>query len=172
MTTNPSNKASGGLAKKPFKMIGAAVLFFAGSFFYERDLNKVEIEEDALKIMPEDLAKYYQVLPVSKIGNVLTIAVANPFDIFTIDDVKIVTGHELLPVVSTDLSIKKASGRRGRSASIPGWMPRGGVCPPEARGPFTGLSGRRRKRPRMGLPITPSGSTTRSSGSSRPCAAR
>ena len=72
------------------------------------DLNKVEIEEEALKIMPEDLAKYYQVLPVSKIGNVLTIAVANPFDIFTIDDVKIVTGHELLPVVSTDLSIKKA----------------------------------------------------------------
>ncbi|HHN46307.1 MAG TPA: type IV-A pilus assembly ATPase PilB [Planctomycetes bacterium] len=72
------------------------------------DLNKVEVENAAVEVMPEDLAKYYQVLPISKIGNVLTIAVANPFDIFTIDDVKIVTGHELLPVVSTDMSIKKA----------------------------------------------------------------
>ncbi|MBN1808043.1 MAG: Flp pilus assembly complex ATPase component TadA [Planctomycetes bacterium] len=72
------------------------------------DLAKVDVSEDALEVMTEDLANYYQVLPVSKIGNVLTIAVANPFDIFTIDDVKIVTGHELLPVVSTDVSIKKA----------------------------------------------------------------
>lgn len=72
------------------------------------DLSKVEVDDAALQVMPEDLAKYYQVVPVSKIGNVLTIAVANPFDIFTIDDVKIVTGHELLPVVSTDISIKKA----------------------------------------------------------------
>lgn len=72
------------------------------------NLNKVDVDKEALEVIPEDLARYYKVLPISKIGNILTIAVANPFDIFTIDDVKIVTGHELLPVVSTDYSIKKA----------------------------------------------------------------
>ena len=72
------------------------------------NLNKVDVAKEALDVIPEDLARYYKVLPVSKIGDVLTIAVANPFDIFTIDDVKIVTGHELLPVVSTDYSIKRA----------------------------------------------------------------
>lgn len=72
------------------------------------NLNKVAIDKTALEAIPEDVARAYKVLPVAKIGNILTIAVANPFDIFTIDDVKIVSGHELLPVVSTDYSIRKA----------------------------------------------------------------
>jgi len=75
------------------------------------DLNKCEVEKDALELIPEDLAQYYQVLPVAKIGKALTLAVANPFDILTLDDVKIVTGCELLPVVSTDMSIKKGIAR-------------------------------------------------------------
>ncbi len=75
------------------------------------DLNKCEVDKDALELIPEDLAQYYQVLPVAKIGKALTLAVANPFDILTLDDVKIVTGCELLPVVSTDMSIKKGIAR-------------------------------------------------------------
>jgi type IV pilus assembly protein PilB len=75
------------------------------------DLNKCEVDKDALELIPEDLAQYYQVLPIAKIGKALTLAVANPFDILTLDDVKIVTGCELLPVVSTDMSIIKAIAR-------------------------------------------------------------
>ncbi len=75
------------------------------------DLNKCEVEKEALELIPEDLAQYYQVLPVAKIGKALTLAVANPFDILTLDDVKIVTGCELLPVVSTDVSIGKGISR-------------------------------------------------------------
>jgi type IV pilus assembly protein PilB len=75
------------------------------------DLNKVEVDKEALELIPEDLANYYQVLPIAKIGKALTIAVANPFDILTLDDVKIVTGCELLPVISTDVAVRKGIGR-------------------------------------------------------------
>ena len=75
------------------------------------DLNKCEVDKDALELIPEDLAHYYMVLPIAKIGKALTLAGANPFDILTLDDVKIVTGCELLPVVSTDMSIKKGIAR-------------------------------------------------------------
>ncbi|HOX05987.1 MAG TPA: ATPase, T2SS/T4P/T4SS family [Planctomycetota bacterium] len=71
------------------------------------DLTKVEIDKAAMELIPEDLANYYTVLPVAKIGKALTLAVANPFDILTLDDIKIVTGCELLPVVSSDVTIKK-----------------------------------------------------------------
>jgi len=75
------------------------------------DLSKCQVDRDALDLIPEDLAQYYQVLPVAKIGKALTLAVANPFDILTLDDVKIVTGCELLPVVSSDLGIKRGIGQ-------------------------------------------------------------
>jgi len=75
------------------------------------DLAKVEASAEALEAMPQDMATYYGVLPVAKVGNILTVAVANPFDIVKLDDVHLVTGCELRPVVSTDLAIEKAISR-------------------------------------------------------------
>ena len=71
------------------------------------DIDKVEIDPEALSLVPEDIARHYQVLPVAKIGRTLTLAVANPLDVLTQDDVNVVTGCDLMPVVSTDVSIKK-----------------------------------------------------------------
>jgi len=71
------------------------------------DLAKCEVDKAALELIPEDLAQYYTVLPIARIGKALTLAVANPFDILTLDDVKIVTGCELLPVVSSDVTVRK-----------------------------------------------------------------
>lgn len=72
------------------------------------DVNKVQTSDEALDCLPQDMAVYYGVLPVAKIGNVLTVAVANPFDILKLDDVQIITGCDVRPVVSTELSIRKA----------------------------------------------------------------
>ena len=44
------------------------------------DIEKIEYDEDALAVINQELASYYCVLPLSKIGNVLTVAVGNPFD--------------------------------------------------------------------------------------------
>jgi type IV pilus assembly protein PilB len=72
------------------------------------DVNKIEVEEAVLESLPQDLAKYYGVLPIARIGDTLTIAVSNPFDILKLDDIRIVTGCNLRPVVSTDISIQSA----------------------------------------------------------------
>ena len=72
------------------------------------DVEKANVEEDALEAINQELASYYCVLPLSKIGNILTIAVGNPFDILKLDDVRTLTNCELRPVVSTERSIRKA----------------------------------------------------------------
>jgi len=80
------------------------------------NLSKCEVSREALELIPEDLATYYTVLPVAKIGNILTLAVANPFDVLTLDDIKIVTQHELAPIVSTDVAIRKGIERAYKKA--------------------------------------------------------
>ena len=72
------------------------------------DLARTVASDEALGCLPQDMAVYYGVLPLAKIGNVLTMAVANPFDILKLDDVEIVTGCDIRPVVSTEVSIHKA----------------------------------------------------------------
>ncbi|HYE97898.1 MAG TPA: ATPase, T2SS/T4P/T4SS family, partial [Planctomycetota bacterium] len=72
------------------------------------DIDKVQYDEEALQAINQELATYYCVLPVSKIGNILTVAVGNPFDILKLDDVRTLTNCELRPVVSTERAIRKA----------------------------------------------------------------
>ena len=64
------------------------------------DVEKVPSSEEALQAINEELAGYYCVLPLSKIGNVLTLAVGNPFDILRLDDVRTLTNCDLRPLVS------------------------------------------------------------------------
>ncbi len=75
------------------------------------DVSRVEVEDAVLESLPQDLAKYYGVLPVAKIGDILTLAVSNPFDILKLDDIRIVTGCNIRPVVSTEMAIQAAIAR-------------------------------------------------------------
>src|SRR5688572_15028536 len=72
------------------------------------DVDKVLWDEDALQVINQELASYYGVVPVSKVGNILTLAVGNPFDILKLDDVRTLTNCELRPLVSSDRSIRRA----------------------------------------------------------------
>src|SRR5689334_6865924 len=72
------------------------------------DVEKAQVDEDALQVINQELATYYCVLPLSKIGNVLTLAVGNPFDILKLDDVRTLTTCDLRPVVSSERAIRKA----------------------------------------------------------------
>ncbi len=72
------------------------------------DVEKVVWDEDALQVINQELASYYGVVPVSKVGNILTLAVGNPFDILKLDDVRTLTNCELRPLVSNDRSIRRA----------------------------------------------------------------
>ncbi|GIW71295.1 MAG: type IV-A pilus assembly ATPase PilB [Planctomycetota bacterium] len=70
------------------------------------DVSRVTVDESVLQALPQDLARYYGVLPIAKIGDTLTLAVSNPFDILKLDDIRIVTGCNIRPVVSTEVAIQ------------------------------------------------------------------
>ena len=71
------------------------------------DVEKIQAEEEALQAISQELATYYCVLPVSKIGDILTLAVGNPFDILKLDDLRTVTNCDIRPVMSTETTIRK-----------------------------------------------------------------
>jgi type IV pilus assembly protein PilB len=75
------------------------------------DLDKVACDKEALESLNQELATYYCVLPVARLGNVLTLAVGNPFDILKLDDVRTLTNCDLRTVVSTERTIRRNIGR-------------------------------------------------------------
>lgn len=72
------------------------------------NLAKVAIDSNVLKLISAEVAQKYQVIPLSKIGRVLTLAMANPADFPAIEDIKFLTGCEVQPVVAAETSISKA----------------------------------------------------------------
>jgi type IV pilus assembly protein PilB len=72
------------------------------------DLDLVEIDPQAAECLERSVAEMNVVLPISKIGTFLTIAVANPFDVPLIDHLKVQTGCDLRPVVVACAALKRA----------------------------------------------------------------
>ena len=72
------------------------------------DLNAIEIDEKVLKLIPSNVATKYELIPVSRVGKMLTVAMVNPNDIFAIEDIKFSTGFEVQPVVASELSVRDA----------------------------------------------------------------
>jgi type IV pilus assembly protein PilB len=80
------------------------------------DLDGMQPEPDAVSLIPCEVATKFQVVPVKRQGRVVTVAMANPDNIFAIDDIKFITGLEVKPVVATESAIKKAIDRLYDSA--------------------------------------------------------
>ncbi|MBW8876661.1 MAG: type IV-A pilus assembly ATPase PilB [Acidobacteria bacterium] len=70
------------------------------------DLNGMEIDEAVLKIIPADIARKYTILPVSKSGATVTVAMIDPTNVFAMDDVKFMTGYRVEPVVASETAIR------------------------------------------------------------------
>jgi len=72
------------------------------------DLDNVEVSLDCVDLVPGEVATKFQVLPLSRAGRVLTVAMSNPSNIFAIDDIKFITGLDVQPVVAGEMALKKA----------------------------------------------------------------
>jgi len=72
------------------------------------DLTNFTPDHAVTKLIPGDVANKFQIVPISRSGRRLTVAMANPSNIFAIDDIKFITGFEVQPVVAPDAAIKKA----------------------------------------------------------------
>jgi len=75
------------------------------------NLSAQEIDSTVVKFIPYDVASKYQIFPLSKTGASLTVAMTDPSNVFALDDVKFMTGYDVVPVVASETSIKEAIAR-------------------------------------------------------------
>lgn len=72
------------------------------------NLNQVEIDTSVVKIIPADVARKYTIMPVSKTGAKVTIAMLDPSNVFAMDDIKFMTGYNVEPVIASESAIRSA----------------------------------------------------------------
>ncbi len=72
------------------------------------NLDLFQIDTDVIKLISEDVAMKYSVLPISKLGASLTLAMADPTNVFAMDDIKFMTGLNVEPVIASETSIQLA----------------------------------------------------------------
>ena len=72
------------------------------------DLTTYALEPDVVRLVPERVARQYHVVPLFKIGNTITVAMADPLDFVALDEVKQSTGLQVDVVVSSGSQIRDA----------------------------------------------------------------
>jgi type IV pilus assembly protein PilB len=86
------------------------------------NLQYFEIDPSVVKLIPEETAKRYQILPLSRVGAALTIAMVDPTNVFAMDDIKFMTGFNIEPVVASEPAIaeaiEKAYGSSAREENV------------------------------------------------------
>lgn len=71
-------------------------------------LQNYDIPKELLKIIPKQVASQYCFIPIDKIGNTLTVAMANPLNPQAIEDIEYIAGSEIQIFVATVSDIRKA----------------------------------------------------------------
>src|SRR5688572_9038462 len=72
------------------------------------NLDHFEVDPAIIKIIPAETSRKYQILPLSRSGATLTIAMADPTNVFAMDDIKFMTGYNVEPVVASETSLEEA----------------------------------------------------------------
>ena len=72
------------------------------------NLKYYEVDPTVIKLIPQDTAVRYQIVPLSRVGSTLTIAMTDPTNVFAMDDIKFMTGFNVEPVVASETSINEA----------------------------------------------------------------
>lgn len=71
-------------------------------------LNDLSIDKNAVGLLSAELAAQYQALPIRFNGQYLQVAMLNPSDVIAVDDLRILTGYDIEPVVIADSDLKAA----------------------------------------------------------------
>jgi type IV pilus assembly protein PilB len=72
------------------------------------NLKYYEVDPSVIKLIPQDTALRYQIVPLSRVGATLTIAMTDPTNVFAMDDIKFMTGFNVEPVVASEASVSEA----------------------------------------------------------------
>ena len=107
------------------------------------NLAQFEIDAAVIKLIPAETAQKYQIIPLSRSGATLTIAMTDPTNVFAMDDIKFMTGYNVEPVVASETAVarrhpavlperrrrrrrrpRRRSSRRPRAPRRSRWSPR------------------------------------------------
>jgi type IV pilus assembly protein PilB len=81
------------------------------------NLAQFEIDPAVVQLIPGDTAKKYQIVPLSRSGATLTLAMTDPTNVFAMDDIKFMTGYNVEPVVASETAVTEAINRYYPSGS-------------------------------------------------------
>ena len=72
------------------------------------NLSQFDIDAAIVKLIPAETAHKYQIIPLSRAGATLTIAMTDPTNVFAMDDIKFMTGYNVEPVVASETAVSDA----------------------------------------------------------------
>jgi type IV pilus assembly protein PilB len=78
-------------------------------------LGKYKFDPELIQLIPEHMARQYNIIPLSRIGNTLTVAMFDPLNIFALDDIKTCTNCDIDIVLSPEEEISRAIDAQYRS---------------------------------------------------------
>jgi len=86
------------------------------------DLGKYRFDEKLKTVMSEKTARQYMVMPISILGQTLTVAIADPLNVFILDDLRNVTGKEVEVVIASESQIQRSIDQFYKAAASPNPM--------------------------------------------------
>jgi len=72
------------------------------------NLSRMKISKEILGLVPKDISKNHQLIPIAKLGNTLYVAMADPLNVLALDELKQVTQLEIFPMISTEKAVQDA----------------------------------------------------------------
>src|SRR5690606_14230505 len=90
------------------------------------NLAQFELDPAVIKLLPAETVAKYQIVPLSRNGASLTIAMTDPTNVFAMDDIKFMTGYTVEPVVASEIAVLEAIERYYGAAATRGSQGAGG----------------------------------------------
>jgi type IV pilus assembly protein PilB len=72
------------------------------------NIDQLEIEPTIIHLIPPEIARRYEVVPIQKMGKTLVVAMTDPDNLFAIDDLRFSIGHEIEPHICASSMILRA----------------------------------------------------------------
>ena len=107
-----NDKLGGILVKLNFVTEDKLIAFLSRQYGIQSiTLSQLDVDPEVLKLVPEQIARKYEVLPIQRQGNQITLAMADPTNVFALDDVGFMTNLQVIPVVASQAAIRAAIDR-------------------------------------------------------------
>ena len=72
------------------------------------NLARMKISKEVLDLVPKDMAKNHQLIPIARLNNMLYVAMADPLNVLALDELKQITKMEIVPMISTEKAVQDA----------------------------------------------------------------